>query len=115
MALLIIAAAIGIGFIDARLFKKYERTGAAVRIVYPPAREVSFPEGRPLPLRVLRAGFFVLAAVLIACGLAPIPWPTARIAMVTTVLLVMAVGFLHFFLEAMYVSHGKGVEKERRN
>jgi len=35
--------------------------------------------------------------------------------MITTVLLAMAVGFLHFFLEAMYVSQGKGVEKERRN
>ena len=34
--MLIIAAAVGVAFVDTRLHKKYERTGAAVPIVYPP-------------------------------------------------------------------------------
>ena len=114
LALLIIAAA-GIALFDSRLHEKYEQTGAAVRIVYPPRRDVSFPEGRPLPLRLLRIGFFVLAGVLIALGLAPIPWSIARIGMITTVLSLVAVGLLHFFLETMYVSRGNGVEIERLN
>jgi len=112
---MIIAAAVGIALIDSRLHQKYERTGAAVRIVYPSGRHVSFPEGIPLPLRVLRIGFFVLAAVLIALGLAPIPWSVARIGMIGTVLSLVAVGLLHLFLEAMYVSRGKGMEIERLN
>jgi len=57
----------------------------------------------------------VLAGVLIALGLAPIPWSIARIGMITTVLSLVAVGLLHFFLETMYVSRGNGVEIERLN
>src|SRR5437764_6320390 len=113
LALLIIAAAVGVAFVDTRLHKKYERTGSSVPIVYPPNRQVSFPEGRPLALRVLRVGFVVLAAVLIALGLAPIPWSIARIAMVATVLSVVAVGFLHFFLEGAYAERKERLQGGR--
>src|SRR5262249_16841782 len=115
LALMIIAAAVGIALIDSRLHQKYERTGAAVRIVYPSGRHVSFPEGIPLPLRVLRIGFFVLASVLIALGLAPIPWSVARVGRIAIVSPPVAVGVVHLFLEAMDVSRGKWMDIERLN
>lgn len=39
----------------------------------------------------------------------PFSWPIARIGMIA----VVAVGFLHLFMEALYVSRGKGVERPR--
>lgn len=105
----IIAAFLGIAFIDAKLHTRYERTGQAVRISRP--RIVSkFSHGLPVPMLMARSAFFVTVALMIMFGMAPFSEWTARFGIIVCVFALIGVAVLNVALERHYVH--TGVAKE---
>jgi hypothetical protein len=93
-------------FIDSRLHKTYERTGYAVRIARPNT-VVRFVNGLPVPILALRYAFFVIVAVLLALGLAPVTFATAKVGIIGCILSLFAVAILHLLLEFHYINTGR--------
>jgi hypothetical protein len=98
-----------LGFISACLHEGYERTGRAVRIVRRNTA-IKFLNGTPGPLRVLRYAFFVIVAVLLTLGLAPVSLATAKPWIIGCVLGLFAAALLHTVLPFYYLKMGRAEE-----
>jgi hypothetical protein len=104
----LLAVFVVLAAIRSRLLRTYERTGDAVRIPYPTA--VIYPNEKPAIIRILRHGFFVVVAVLLAFGLLPIPMSIAKRGMIGSVIMLFVLGALHFFFEQHYINTGQAEE-----
>lgn len=102
------SAFVALGIVHSKLVRGYERTGEAVRI--PRAVAVSYATGLPVVLRGTRIAFFVVVAVILFFGLAPVPLNVAHVGIIVCILSLFLVGFLHFVAERHYVATGRATE-----
>ena len=105
----IITIFVALAFIDSRVHRRYERAGQAVPIPRP-IGGVKLVNGLPAPLLALRCAFFVLVAILIIFGVAPVKEASAKIGMIGSVIGLAAVGILHVAIEQYYVHKGRSEE-----
>ena len=71
---------------------------------------VRFADGMPVPLRALRAAFFLQAAAMVLFGISPLTERTAKTGMIVSVLGLVAIGFFNAALERHYLRTGRGQE-----
>jgi uncharacterized RDD family membrane protein YckC len=92
-------------FVHAALLEHYEQTGQAVAL---PSRRTHTEYGSlPRPVLAVRIAFFVVVAVMLAFGLAPVREATARAGIIATVFALFVLGLLSVLLEAHYVNTGR--------
>jgi len=95
-----------IAFIYSSLVKHYERTGYAVPIARPKT-VVRYVNGLPVPILTLRYAFFIIVAVLLAFGLAPVKLATAKVSIIGCILGLFVIAVLHVLLEFHYINTGR--------
>lgn len=98
-----------IAFISRKLHRRYERTGDAVRIPRPRV-VVKFSKGLPGLMLTARIAFFVIVAIMVVFGVAPMAASTARIGIIACVLPLIGVAVLSLALEHHYVGTGRATE-----
>ena len=96
-------------YINTQLHLRYERTSQAVRI---PRRNVviRFRNGLPGPMLVVNVAFFVIVAIMLVFGVAPVTEPIARLGITACVLALFALALVKVVMEIRYVKTGRATE-----
>ncbi len=101
----IFAAFMALGIVYSRVLAAYERAGIAVRL--PEKQEPSAHIGpTPCPIRAIHYAFFVLVAVMLVFGFAPLPLAAARQGIIASVVGLFVLTFLHFVFHLRYIPSG---------
>jgi hypothetical protein len=108
-AIAIISVFLVLAVIVTKLVRHYERTGQAVRISRPTV-VVKFSQSLPAPMMAARLAFFVIVAVMIVLGVAPVADSTARTGIIACVFLLIGVVVANLSLERHYVNTGHAKE-----
>ena len=109
-AIPVIAAFVAVAYVAEKFDRHYEKTGQAVRIPKPPQKVVKFPGKLPGAMLAARSSFFVVVAVMLVFGFAPMPKLTARHGIIGCVLALFVVAVVNLSLEAHYINTERAIE-----
>jgi hypothetical protein len=104
----IVTLLLALVYVETRQHRTQDPTSRQIRISSPHIAIVNFADGMPVPLRALRAAFFLLAAAMVLFGISPLTERTAKTGMIVSVLGLVTIGFLNAVLERHYVHTGRG-------
>jgi hypothetical protein len=96
---------VALTFVSRKLFAHYEFMGRAVPIPQSWV-VVRYKNGRPTPIVALGIAFVADVAMMLIFGLAPFTHETAKIGVISLVLLLIGMGGAYIFIERHYVRTG---------